>query len=347
MKFTHDLTKDIDDLPDGLLSSIRLIAPEVYATAPSSTQILYHLRSKDPLVVEKILSMLDRMKDTFGILSYDVIGTNIEDIFLRLMTPERHETVEDKFSSEEDSQSIMTVVEPEPLALTTGQARAPWHQAVVIFQKRLLIARRSWLLPQLLLVFVAVAGSTVPTFFMAGRPNACIPEFHNFPTVPLYLPISPLNTLSPFNGIVSGDSAAAVTQNTTPILTTPPDISAALGIPGHFIPTMNIADNATLIQYVNQNFKQMNLGAFSLEVTTGNSLFAWETANSGLKGSAMLNMATNILLGRALQTSQLPESLILANFAPFPLPDVQLMPALKWAAFFGAAMVSLPPPFVT
>jgi hypothetical protein len=61
----------------------------------------------------------------------------------------------------------------------------------------------------------------------------------------------------------------------------------------------------------------------------------------------MLNMATNILLGRELQTSLLPESLILANFAPFPLPYVELVPALKWAAFFGAAMVSLPPPFVT
>jgi ATP-binding cassette, subfamily A (ABC1), member 3 len=139
---------------------------------------------------------------------------------------------------------------------------------------------------------------------------------------------------------------AAVTQN-TPILTTPPDISAALGIPGHFISTMNVADNATLIQYVNQNFKEMTLGAFSLEVTTGNSLFAWETAYSGLKGSAMLNMGTNILLGRALRTSLLPESLILANFAPFPLPYVELVPALKWAASFGAAMVSIPLPFLT
>jgi ATP-binding cassette subfamily A (ABC1) protein 3 len=342
VKFSHDLTKNIDDLPDGLLSSIRLFAPEVYTTALSSTQISYHLRSKDPLTVEKVLLMLDRMKDTFGIMSYDVIGTNIEDIFLRLMTPVgRHENAKDKLSLEDDSQSVMTVVEPDPLELTTGQSRAPWHQALVIFQKRLLIARRSWL-PQLLLVLVAVAGSTVPTFFMTGRPATCIPGFHNFPTIPLYLPISPLNTLSPFSGTVSGESVAIVTTNTTPILTTPPGITAALGISDRFVPTLNVADNATLIQYVNQNFGNMSLGAFSLEVATRNSLFAWETSNSGLKGSAMLNLGTNILLGRALQTSELPQSIVLANYATFPLPDVGLLPALKWAAFFGAAMVSIP-----
>jgi ATP-binding cassette, subfamily A (ABC1), member 3 len=342
VKFSHDLTKNLDDLPDGLLSSIRLLAPEVYTTAPSSTQISYHLRSKDPWAVENVLLMLDRMKDTFGIMSYDVIGTNIEDIFLRLMTPVKcHENVKDKLSLEDDSQSVVTAVEPEPLELTAGQSRAPWHQALVIFHKRLLIARRSWL-PQVLLILVAVVGSTVPTFFMAGRPATCIPGFHNFPTIPLYLPISPLNTLSPLSGTVSGDTAAILTTSTTPILTTPPDIKAALGISSRFVPTLNVADNATLIQYVNQNFKNISLGAFSLEVTTGNSLFAWETSNSGLKGPAMLNLGTNILLGLALQTSELPKSLVLANYATFPLPDVGLLPALKWDAFFGPAMVSIP-----
>jgi hypothetical protein len=349
VKFSPASTKNSSDVPNELLASIRRLAPEAYAMASSSTQVSYRLRSKDPITVERVLSMLDGMKVNFGIRSYDVVGTNIEDIFLRLMTPVKHREIvehetqsilstatEDTLISTEDSKSIITVVpEPKQLTLTTGQPRAPLHQALVIFRKRFLIARRGWL-SQLLLVCIAVAGSTVPTFFMSGRPASCDPQFINSPSLPLYLPLSPINSMSPFGNVR--------TANATPILTFPANIASALGVTGIFLPTSGFADNASLIQYIKQNFLNITTGGISVNEDTGSSLFAWETEIPGFKSSAMLNLVSNVLLNRGLQASggaSISHSAIVASYVSFPAPDSGLLGALKWVVFFGAAMVSI------
>jgi hypothetical protein len=339
VKFAHDRS----DLQNGLLSSIQRLAPETYATSSSSTQISYHLKSKNSNTVEKVLLMLDSVKVTFGITSYDIRGTNIEDIFLQLMMPTTHCEIQ-----EHDAQSISTAVEdasiddsqtvvpdsaPEPLTLTTGKAQKPWQQAFVIFYKRLLIVSRGWL-SQLLLVSIAVAASTIPTFFMAARPESCVPQFKNSPTLPLYLPLSPLNSMSPV-----GHTLAA---NSTPVLTYPPNIMSTLGITSIFLSTLDFSDNATLIQYLEQNFLNISLGGVSIDEDTATSLLAWETSVPGFKSSAMLNLITNIFLNRGLEASGqagISQSLIIANYASFPFPDSGVLGALKWMVFFGAAMV--------
>jgi ATP-binding cassette, subfamily A (ABC1), member 3 len=336
-----------------LLPLIRRIAPEVSVMLSSHNQASYHLRSKDPIAVEKVLLLLDSVKSTFGVVSYDVLSTSIEDIFLQLMNPHEPQEVNHDDDTQStstafsfgdqpsklsigsgDNLSLSTITpERETLTLATGEHRAPWNQALVIFLKRILIARRSWL-AIILLVAIAIAGSTVPVFFMAGRPESCIPQVPILSSLPLYLPISPLNPASPINGHVTNDSS--------PILTHPPGITSELGITSVFLQTMNFADNTTFIDYVNQNYRNISLGGISFDFENNISLFAWETTLPGLIGSAMLNLVTNVLFNKALEASgnATPfQSLILANYQSFPFADVGFLGALKWSIFFGATMV--------
>ncbi|OAX34727.1 hypothetical protein K503DRAFT_803350 [Rhizopogon vinicolor AM-OR11-026] len=50
----------------------------------SPSQASYHLKSKDPVVVEKVPQLLHDEHKTLRVASYDVLGTSIEDIFLHL-----------------------------------------------------------------------------------------------------------------------------------------------------------------------------------------------------------------------------------------------------------------------
>ncbi|KIK35268.1 hypothetical protein CY34DRAFT_592022 [Suillus luteus UH-Slu-Lm8-n1] len=219
---------------------------------------------------------------------------------------------------------------PKALQLTNGRPRSPFSQALTIFYKRALIARRSWLTP-LLIVVIAVCGACIPIVFLSGQETSCTTKFQNESVIPLYFPESPIY----FSASGPG----------TQILESPPNITATLGRTASFLRTENIPDNATFVSTINQDYLNLTFGGISIDLQTGDSLFAWEASPPGLTGPTMMNLVTNILYNRALNQSGNVAStpnLIYANYAAFPHLAAGTLVDLKWVAFFGAAMAVFP-----
>ncbi|KAH7886313.1 hypothetical protein F5I97DRAFT_2027968 [Phlebopus sp. FC_14] len=334
--------KEFTSAPADVLDRIREVAPQCTMSQASPTQVSYHLKSKDSVVVEKVLRLLDNNGSQHRIASYDILGTSIEDIFLDLMKREAGSGTPDtaeKSIHSSDGASGSGIPVPEfaspisvspVLTLTDGRARSPFSQALTIFHKRALIARRSWLTPALV-VLIAVCGSCIPLFYLSGQPATCTVQFKNETVIPLYWPDSPLNALA------VGPSAE--------ILTYPPDITSTLGRTATFLRTENIDSNATFVATIQQDYLNISFGGISIDTQTGDSLVAWQASPPGLTGLTMLNLATNILYNRALNasgdTAGTP-SIIMANYASFPPIAQGTLVDLKWIAFFGAAMAVFP-----
>jgi hypothetical protein len=304
----------------------------------SPSQASYHLKSKDPVVVERVLQLLEKERIALHVASCDVLGTSIEDIFLDLMA---HQTSRISINSTEKSISSSggvsdpTLAEltdgssapPGALQLSDGRPRSPLSQALTIFYKRALIARRSWLTP-LLVVVIAVCGSCIPIVFLSGQDTTCTTQFKNESVISLYFPESPIY----YSAIGPG----------TQILESPPDIIATLGQSAAYLKTENILNNATFVSTIDQDYLNLTFGGISIDMQTGDSLFAWQASPPGLTGPTMMNLVTNILYNRALNASGKAErtpSLIFASYAAFPHLAVGTLVDLKWVAFFGAAMV--------
>jgi hypothetical protein len=262
------------------------------------------LKTKNSIIVEKVLQLLDEEKSSFHVASYDVLGTSIEDIFLHLMHQEDPGEAE---KHDDHSSASLASPEREVLKLTDGSPMSPLSQAFTIFYKRALIARRSWLTP-LLTVVIPVAGCCIPLVFMVGWPESCVTTFLNATSASLYLPSSPLDTLK-------FDAAAS-------IVTSPPNIAKTLGNTAILLRTTNVADNETFIQTINQDYRNLSIGGISLDLQSGQSLVAWEATPPGINGPAILNLATNILYNHALNESRNAPSdpaLITANYEEFPV----------------------------
>ncbi|KDQ62888.1 hypothetical protein JAAARDRAFT_168184 [Jaapia argillacea MUCL 33604] len=336
---------------DALLDRIRTVAPSTYVSSPSPTSSAYHLKSKDSAVVESVLQVLDAEGSGYGVASYDVYGTTIEDIFLDLMSRESHPSVDgqppsdsQRSSSAGDHQlaatekpihtrasSTMGSSSSVALALTDGRRRSPYTQAFTIVHKRFLVARRSWLTP-VLAVVIAVAGCCVPLFFMSGRAPTCAITYLDSPSIPLYAPISPIV----FSGVGTGLDQ---------VITSPPNITATLGTTGRFLQTINLPDNATFVNTIDQNYRNITLGGVSMNVQTRDALIAWEGTSPGLTALTMLNLATNLQYALAMNSSGMATSapsLIMANYQDFPPVNAGTLFALKWVAFFSAAMSVYP-----
>lgn len=336
MEFTPLSEKARKGPPPEILSKIRTHAPDAYIQSHTPGSTLYHLKSKDTIVVEKVLRTLESERTTLGILSYDLHGTSIEDIFLKLMKEngqglathsEAKPTDDELLESKENSEVELS--SPRILQLTNGRKRSPVSQALTIFHKRCLVARRAWLTPVLSFI-IAVAGSCVPLFFLNGRAETCVKAFDPSPLQPLYFPFSLLQ--------ISTLSA----QPGNAILTSPPNITQLIGPTFASVRMQNVQDNATFVSDVQQNFQNYSLGGISLDLSTGNSLVAWEATPPGLTGPTMLNLASNVLYNNALPASSRGSpntSLIFGNLQSLPAVDGGTLFALKWTAFFGACMV--------
>ncbi|KAI0027064.1 P-loop containing nucleoside triphosphate hydrolase protein [Vararia minispora EC-137] len=329
-----------------LLRRVRELAPDTHVTMVPPCRAEFHLRTRDTAVVERVLALLENERAGYGVVSYDVQGTSIEDVFLGLMreheeargandrmdekTDEKAEKANDHGETEKLKASS-TDTAPVMLTLSNGRKRPALAQALTIFRKRALIVRRSWLTP-LLMAVVAILGSCVPLFFMAGRPQSCTTTFSNSTNVPLYLPNSPLSFLTFFN-------------NADDVLIAPPGLLSTLGTTAQFLSPRNVSDNATFVQTIRTEFRSLARGGVSFDASTGAALVAWEASPPGLLGPTMLNLASNLLWRRALNASGATagtNSLILANYESFPAIDTGTLVALEWVAFFGAAMAVYP-----
>jgi ATP-binding cassette, subfamily A (ABC1), member 3 len=327
--------KESSSIPSETLGRIRQVAPHCSMSLSSPSQSSYHLKSKDSVVVEKVLQLLDDECKALHVASYDVLGTSIEDIFLDLMASQTRSPSPD--GTEKSSGDVLptlpdltnapSVPDKAGLELTNGRPRSPLSQALTIFHKRALIARRSWLTP-MLVVLIAVCGACIPIFFLSGQSPSCITTFQNETVIPLYLPYSPI--VLPAVGPGSQ------------ILTSPPNITTTLGKTTVFLNTENVPNNATFVSMIQQNYLNLSFGGISIDTQTGDSLFAWQASPPGLIGPTMMNLVTNILYNRALNSSgdtAGTPSIIMANYADFPRIAAGTLTDLKWVAFFGAAMV--------
>lgn len=326
--------KSIDGPSPELLARIRSVAPAASLSSSSPAAATYHLKAKDSATVEKVLSLIEAERSSLGVASYDVHGTSMEDIFLSLMKQHGQglpgggepEMTDKDGISDEVSDSVHHA--PKMLTLTSGRGRSPLSQALTIFHKRALVARRSWLTP-FLAVGIAIAGACIPINFITSRGNTCATVFDDTFSEPLYLPS--IFTFPP-----------SLEDPESEILTSPPNIAATLGSTAVDLPTDNVQDNATFVQTIRQNFMNLTEGGVSIDLQSGNSLVAWEASPPGSIGPVMLNLANNILFNRALNASGKAlssPSIISANYQPFPGIDAGTLFALKWVAFFGAAMV--------
>lgn len=278
-------------------------------------------------MVRQVLELTDTEREAGRIASYSVSGTSIEDIFLNLM--HSGPQVDDLEKSRSSSPSLPVLHSTSTTVdLTNGRRRSPLSQAFTIFHKRALIARRSWLTP-VLAVLVAVAGSCVPTFFLSDRAQTCIATFRNSTIVPVYLPYSPEG---PIGEIFVGAR----------VLETPPGLISTLGPTTQSVQVQNITDNSTFVDTIRQDFLNLPIGGISADLQNGSTLVAWEATAPGLTGVILLNLASNILYTNALNTSGKADGiphLITANYESFPEVNAGTLVALKWVAFFGAAMV--------
>ena len=328
--------KDSPNPPSITLDRIRQVSPHCVMTLSSPSQASYHLKSKDSAVVEKVLQLLEDERKALHIASYDVLGTSIEDIFLDLMASQTRSASPDgtEKSSDDVSRPVLPelISAPSPpgktkLELTDGRPRSPLSQALTIFHKRALIARRSWLTP-LLTVLIAVCGACIPIFFLSGQSPSCVTTYKNETVIPLYFPESPFY----FSAVGPGSR----------IITSPPNITMTLGKTTMLLDTDNVPNNATFVSTIQQNYLNLSIGGISIDTQTGDSLFAWQASPPGLIGPTMMNLVTNILYNRALNasgdTAGTP-SIIMANYASFPRIAAGTLTDLKWVAFFGAAMV--------
>ncbi|CCL98836.1 uncharacterized protein FIBRA_00841 [Fibroporia radiculosa] len=357
VQVVHQTVEPEEKPPTELLERIHSLAPSTYITSSTPGVISYHLKSKESATVHKVLEQIELDREAGRVASYSVLSTSIEDIFLELMhsnnddIPEKAEKIEHNSDAGSDTaehkEAEQTVKTPDipllpvlsrgqaaVLELTTGRRRSPLGQAFTIFHKRALIARRSWLTP-LLVIIIAVAGSCVPLFFISGRPyQSCVQTFRNTTSVPIYLPMSPV-TLAGASETVFGEQ----------VLASPPGILSSLGPTMEMVPVDNIANNATFIDTVNQNYLNLTLGGVSVDFDTGASLIAWEATPPGLTGLVMLNLASNLLYNHALNQSGkgagIPQ-IIGANYQDFPGFNAGTLVALKWVAFYGAAMAVFP-----
>ncbi|KAK7686529.1 hypothetical protein QCA50_010128 [Cerrena zonata] len=339
----HGYTLDVAFSPDihnekgaphpsaSLLDHIRKVAPHTTISSSSPNQASYHLKEKDPDVVQRVLQTVEDEREGYSITSYSVLGTSIEEIFLDLMHDDPlSEIVEKSIDSSTPTPSLPIV--PPPLHLTNGRKRSPLSQAFTIFHKRFLIARRSWLTP-FLTVLVAIAGSCVPLFFLSNRPQTCVTTFRTIPSIPLYLPLSPLLLANVFSDAPSQ------------VLASPPGIISKLGSSTALLPVENLSDNTTFVDTIQQTFLNQSFGGVSIDPQSGSAVVAWEATPPGLTGPIMLNLASNILYNQALNATGRASgnsSLIAANYQSFPGIGGGTLVALKWVAFFGAAMAVFP-----
>jgi len=319
---TDDQEKLAQLPPTDLLLAIQEIAPDAHVTKSSPFLASYHLMSKDTIVVENVLRIFDQHADTYFVDSYDIRGTSIEGIFLDLMNREEAEAVA---TSRGDETKLGGSVSEGPLELSGGHKRTPMSQALTIFHKRVLVAKRAWL-TLLMAVVVAIAGACIPLFFLNRLPVSCVWTYEPVILEPLFLPASPIS--------IYGD-----------VLVAPASTAATLGSLTDVLDIRPINDNQEFVSTIQQNYRNVYPGGISLDLSSGQSLIAWETDPPGRTGPTLLNLVSNIVYNARLNaTSPGTTSIIGANYANFPLRILRGLGSFRWLFFFGAAMVSIVTP---
>ena len=126
------------------------------------------------------------------------------------------------------------------------------------------------------------------------------------------------------------------------ILISPPSTAAALGPLAGDLTIRSISDNQEFVSTIRQNYRNVPFGGISLNLSSGQSLIAWETTPPGTTAPALLNLVSNAVYNARLSaTSPGTTWIIGANYASFPSSAGEGFGSFMWLIFFGGAMVCI------
>lgn len=208
----------------------------------------------------------------------------------------------------------------ETFVLHAGRKPSPFLaipvDAFTIFRKRLIVLRRSWLLP-LISILVAICATCIPLFFLAGRNQTC-------DLITRQRTVQPLTyARSPFPYIDS------------PVVLAPEALFTAFQFPDN-IATFT-ANNQTFVDTISQQLRKLSYGGISLSSSpsTTPSLFAWEGSALRNRGLSALNLLNNIILDTINPPVQLADAFrINLEYEWLPTPSfLSTAIAMKWIAF--------------
>ncbi|KAI0327697.1 P-loop containing nucleoside triphosphate hydrolase protein [Cubamyces sp. BRFM 1775] len=321
--------------PAHLLSLVCREAPQANYTVPGAAdEVTYHLKTGDPGIVQRVLQLVERYRDSLQIASYSVSGASIEDIFLDLINdaerdPADAKKVDDPIAAVPDLPRTQAAT---ALELSTGNQPSMLSQAFTIFHKRLLIARRSFFTP-LLALFVVLVASCLPLHFVPKNGQACLVTTKELPLNQEYIGDALQFVIPGFEG--------------ADVLASPPGILQTLGN-ATFSRIQDIIedipDNATFISTIEQKFQSLFFGGISVDLASGRSLFAWN-AQVSTPGLFFLNTVSNILYNKALNDTGkalTSPKLIAPMYGSFPEISAGNLIPLKWAGIFAAVMGIFP-----
>lgn len=315
---------------------------------------LFITGSSDVADARKLVNLVhSHRRETGGEWGYQVNSATLEQVFLDLNTetPSPESSVPDlspagaggsrppstpsgdkdlvpsQSTSEKDleastpSSALPTLV--TPLALTTG--KKPSYllaipvDAWTIFRKRLLVMRRSWLLP-LIGVVVVICAAIVPLFFMKDRKQTC----------------AFVTTERRLQHLTYPRSAYPLVLS--PVVLAPQDAFGNLTLPSIYVTT--VPDNNSFIDLFSNNYTNLSFGGISLPSTSGDGgqpIFAWEGTSLTNKGPSLLNLLSNALLDRLIDhnaTTTNDYFRINLDFRYLPSPSFQsTAQAMKWIGF--------------
>lgn len=299
-----------------------MILPSAYLTSPSPKQLCYHLKTRDAGSMQQALEFFDCEIRDKKVDSYDILGTTIEEIFLDLMRKhDRPSTEGEKI----ETKAMWSSAHPTRISdLPNGRTVPSIKQAFTIFYKRLLVFRRSWR-ALFLATVIAVCGSCIPLVFLRDiDAKTCVATYETATATPLDL-----------------QSTSILLPSSTSVFGSPPGIIQSLGSSDNALRVTDLPDNATFVDAINRNYRNLTLGGIFINSTTGSSLIAWEASPPGFTGASMLNLATNVLYNRALNMtgSVVGPKSIRASHSAFPFISSARFAYLRWMVFFGLVMV--------
>jgi len=285
------------------------------------------------------------------ITEYQISGPTIEDVFLRLaeeVQPSsttmaiKHESEYEESRNSTPNDAKGAVANPQALRgrqsnavpeLLTGKRISMFRQAVVLFRKRMLVARRNPL-PLLAALLIPVIGAGLVSLFLGDYElPSCSPQAADFGTYDITSLSSQINYQ-----LVAGPSSALTSEVLQRFAQTLLGGSEAAGQnTTQLFEALTIVD--TLDEFNNQismRFANITPGGFFLGGTNEPPVIAWKGNGGTSKSQIVLNMLDNVLSGLPIAT----------QYQPFDVPwPADAGEALQMITYYGLCLSIAVGPF--
>ena len=298
-------------------------------------RVTYHLMTDDLGVVERVLDTVDAQKNRLRILEYDVHGSSLDDVFRGLM--QVGDGASSSTNTNKDTNNVpalsSTPIQPSrSTALTLRDSRqlGVLSQALVIFHKRLLILRRSWIAPLVMMV-IPICASTLTLSQLKKRTVTCSVDIQPASPQELYLPNSDYFDFFPGKTIPVFD----------PIRQSPPNVVNLIA-PSTSTLFKNLPNNQSFLDEIDDNYLNISVGGISTDLSAYNALIAYDIGFISNTAMLLLNLASNLLYNTALNNTghtASPSIVIDASHSTFAFVDLDAFDTLFWLLFFGLGMV--------